>query len=143
MRKLASLLMLLSLAAPSFAAGDEGVIFTGTTSQIKAGAAGSLDLSSGSALRFTSTDGTLEIPYSAIDSWAHSNEAAVHLGVLPAIAVGAVAARKRNEFIRITFADGNHVTQVAVFQVPKRMLRYLMPALESRAPRAGHWSLEK
>jgi hypothetical protein len=32
--------------------------------------------------------------------------------------------------------------QVVVFEVPKQMLLYLMPALESRAPNC-HWLLNK
>jgi len=143
MPKAFPMVMFLTLALPAFAAGDDGVAYAGgTVSQIKAGAAGSLDLSSGAALRFSSSSGDLDIPYSAIDSWQHTNEPAVHLGVLPAIAVGAVAARKRNQYLRITYTDSDHVTQVAVFQVPKRMLRYIVPALESRAPNA-HWLVDR
>jgi hypothetical protein len=137
MRNLVRLLLLLSLGAPSFAAGDDPVIYAGgTVSPPKAGATCSLDLSSGAALRFTSSDGTLEIPYSTIESFEHSNEVAVHLGVAPAIAVGMVAARKRNHFVRITFKDSNQVAQVAVFQVPKAMPIFLMPMLEAGAPQA-------
>lgn len=46
MRNLVSLMMLVSLAVPAFAAGDEGVIYAGgTIASPKAGAAGALDLS--------------------------------------------------------------------------------------------------
>jgi len=133
MRNLVSLIMLVALAVPAIAASDEGVIYAGgTIAQPKAGAAGALDLSSGAVLRFTGPDGALEIPYDAIESFEHTNEVAVHLGVAPAIAVGIVAARRRNHFVRITCKDSNHVAQVAVFQVPKSTIAFLMPALAAR-----------
>jgi hypothetical protein len=134
MRKLGFLAVLLLLGLPSFAAADDSVIFAGgTVSSIKAGTTGSLDLSSGAALSFNSSGSTFEIPYTAIDFWEQTNELAVHLGVAPTIAVGIVAARGHNHYVRINYVDSNHVTQIVVFQVPKRVLRYLVPALESRA----------
>jgi len=136
MRKTSLLFILLLLAAPALASGQDITYAGGTVASVKAGAAGSLDLSSGTTLRFNSLGGSLEVPYAAIRSYHASSEVAVHLGVAPTIAVGLVAARKRNHFVRITYQDSNHVTQVAVFQVPNTMLRYLMPALESRAPQA-------
>jgi hypothetical protein len=142
MGKLATVLMICALAAPAWAGSDEAVHFAGgTVTQVKTGAAGTLDLSSGAVLRFASSRGTLEIPYAGIDSWEHTNEK-LRLGVAPAIAVGIVAPRKHSEYIRISYIDDKHAMQVVVFEVPKPMLRYLMPALESRAPNC-HWLLNK
>jgi hypothetical protein len=135
-------LMVSALAAPAWAGGDGEVHFAGgTVIQVKAGAAGTLDLSSGTVLRFASSNGALEIPYTAIDSWEHTNEK-LRLGVAPAIAVGMVAPRKHSDYIRISYIDDKHAMQVVVFEVPKQMLLYLMPALESRAPNC-HWLLNK
>src|ERR1700683_4468597 len=72
MHKLAMVLMLCAVAARAWAGGDEDVHFAGgTVTQLKAGAVGALDLSSGTVLRFASSTGALEIPYTAIDSWEH------------------------------------------------------------------------
>jgi hypothetical protein len=142
MRKFLWLFILLAAAAPQLASGEEEVHFAGgTVTHVKAGAAGALDLSSGTVLRFASANGTLEIPYTAIDSWEHTNEV-LRLGVAPAIAVAIVAPRKHSDFIRISYIDDKHATQVVVFEVPKQMLRFLMPALESRAPNC-HWLLNR
>jgi hypothetical protein len=103
---------------------------------VKEGSAGRFDFSSAGQLRFVSSETVLEIPYSGIESFQHSKEAAVHLGVAPAIAVGLVAARRHNHFVRITWKDGNQLPQVAVFEVPKAMTAYLMPMLEARSPQA-------
>jgi hypothetical protein len=146
MRKLAMapalVLTLCILAAPAWGGVDEGVHFAGgTAAQLKAGAAGALDLSSGTVLRFVSSTGILEIPYTTIDSWEHTNEV-LRLGVAPAIAMEMVAPRKHSDYIRISYIDGKHAMQVVVFEVPKPMLRYLMPALESRALNC-HWLLNR
>jgi hypothetical protein len=142
MRKLVMLLMVSALASRAWAGGDEDVHFAGgTVAQVKAGASGTLDLSSGVALRFVSAGGTLEIPYAEIDSWEHTNEK-LRLGVAPAVAVGIVAPRKHSDYVRISYIDDKHAMQVVVFEVPKQMLLYLMPALESRAPNC-HWLLNR
>jgi hypothetical protein len=103
---------------------------------MKEGSAGKFDFSSAGQLRFVSSGTVLEIPYNGIESFAHTKEAAVHLGVAPAIAVGLVAARRHNHFVRITYKDSNQLPQVAVFEVPKSMTVYLMPMLEATAPQA-------
>lgn len=137
MRKPGLLLISLACVLPACAAQDANVIYAGgTVLQLKAGAAGSFDFSSGAQLRFVAGVSAMEIPYSSVESFLHSKEVAVHLGVAPAMAVGLVASRRRNHFIRITYKDGNHVSQVAVFEVPKEMPAYLMPLLEARSPQA-------
>ncbi len=137
MRKAVWVFMLLAIAAPVFAADGDNVSYAGgTVSQLKEGAAGRFDLSSGTQLRFVSAGSVLEIPYNGIESFEHTKEVAVHLGVAPAIAVGLVASRKRNHFVRITYKDSNQSLQVAVFEIPKTMPIFIMPMLEARAPQA-------
>lgn len=139
MRKLIAVFLLLATASFLFAADDNNVTYTGGTApQVKEGAAGRFDFSSATQLRFVSSGTVLEIPYTAIESFAHTREAAVHLGVAPAIAVGLVAARRHNHFVRIIWKDSNKVSQVAVFEVPKSVTTYLMPALQARSPHAQY-----
>jgi len=137
MRKTIAALLLLAAASLLFAADDGDVTYMGgTATQMKEGAAGRFDFSSASQLRFVSAGAVLEIPYGGIESFQHTREAAVHLGVAPAIAVGLVAARRHNHYVRITYKDANQVLQVVVFEVPKAMTAYLMPMLKARSPQA-------
>jgi hypothetical protein len=137
MRKVITVLLLLATANFLFAADDGNVTYTGGTApQVKEGSAGRFDFSSAAQLRFVSSVTVLEIPYGNIESFQHTKEAAVHLGVAPAIAVALVAARRHNHFVRIIWKDSNQLPQVAVFEVPKSMTAYLMPMLEARSPRA-------
>lgn len=138
MQKALLTLLTLVLVAPAFAIGGSQVVYTGgTVSQLKDGATGTLDLTSANELRFVYPDGNLEIPYDSIESFEHSKEVSVHLGVAPAVAVALVAHRKKNHFVRISFTDADHLQQVAVFEVPKKMPIFLMPALEARSPQAN------
>jgi hypothetical protein len=137
MRKLITVFLLLATASFLFAADDNNVTYTGgTASQVKEGTAGRFDFSAAGHLQFISAGTVLAIPYNSIESFEHSKEAAVHLGVAPAIAVGLVAARRHNHFVRITYRDSNQLPQVAVFEVPKSMTAYLMPMLGARSPQA-------
>lgn len=137
MRKFGAMLMLIAMAVPVFAAGEDNVVYVnGTTAQIKEGGAGRFDFSSATQLRFTGPGGTVEIPYDGIESFEHTRQLAVH-GVLPVIAVALVAPLNHNHFVRITYKDSNRVAQVAVFQVPRNMPAFLMAILEARAPRAN------
>lgn len=136
MRRVFMIVILLGMVPLAFASGDDVLYAGGTVPQLKIGDSGRLDFSLSTRLQFVSSRGTLEVPYCGIESFEHTKEVAVHLGVAPAIAVGLVAARKRNHFVRITYLDCNQVAQVVVFQVPQNMPAFLIPALEARAPQA-------
>ena len=137
MQKALFTLLTLVLVAPAFAVGGSQVFYVGgTVSQLKDGTTGRLDLTSADELRFVYMGGTLQIAYDSIEAFQHSKEVAVHLGVAPAVAVALVAHRKKNHFVRISFTDADHLQQVVVFEVPKKMPIFLMPALEARSPQA-------
>lgn len=137
MRKAIFILMILAMALPAFAADDSDVTYTGgTAQQLKEGSAGKFDFTSAGELRFVAPGTVLEIPYKSIDSFQHTKEAAVHLGIAPAVAVALVAARRHNHYVRITWKDGSQLPQVAIFEIPKNMTSYLMPMLEARSPQA-------
>jgi hypothetical protein len=142
MRKTVALLLLLALAMPAFALpgfaleGTDAVYTGGTLAQLKEGAEGKLDLTHGSGLQFVSAGVTYEIPYERIESYEHSNEVAVHLGIVAHVVVSLVKKRWRNHFVRISFTDVANLHQVAVFEIPKSLPMVLMPALIARAPQA-------
>jgi hypothetical protein len=125
------------MAFPAYALeGSDAVYVGGTISQLKVGGTGSFDFSRGTGLVFQYAGGSFEIPYQQIESYEHSKEVAIHLGVAPAIVVGLIKKRKRNHFVRITFKDGDNLNQVAVFEISYRLPQTLMPILAARAPSA-------
>lgn len=137
MRRVLVVLLTLAMAIPSFALeGSEVAYAGGTISQLKEGAAGSLDMTSSTGLVFNYSGGRLEIPYGRIESYEQTQEVAVHLGVAPAIVVGILKQRRRNHYVRFTFRDGGNQPQVAIFEVAKTLPMVLTPTLLAKAPQA-------
>jgi hypothetical protein len=137
MRKVVLAFLILAVVTPAFAVEGSEVAYTGgTVPQLKQGVVGSFDLTRNTGLVFVYPGGSLDIPYSRIESYEHTQEVAVHLGVAPAIAVALVKHRRKNHFMRITFKDSDDVHQVVVFEIPKTMPPVLMPTLVARAPAA-------
>lgn len=134
-RTMTALCMLLIFSMPSLAVEDGNVVYVGgTIVSLKEGTVGKLDLKSQAELTFESSAGKLAIPFAKIDFYENSQEVAHHLGVLPAIAVGLLKKRERKHFLRIAFRDENNASQVAIFEVPKKMPRTLLAILQQRAP---------
>jgi len=130
-----TLCLLLIFSLPALAVDDGNVMYVGgTAASIKDGTVGKLDLKSQTDLTFESSAGRLAIPFAKIDFYEHSEEVAHHLGVLPAIAVGLLKIRQKKHFLRIAYRDEDNDSQVAVFEVPKKMPRTLLAILQQRAP---------
>lgn len=108
--------------------------FTGGTVRATAGVLGHFDTTSDAALSFDYPGDKLMIPYAKIESFEYSKQVARHLGVLAAIAVGLVKKRQQKHFVRISYRDAGDMSQVAVFEVSKKMPRTLMAILQTRAP---------
>ncbi len=136
MKKLVILSLLLALALPGAAVeGDQVMYFGGTAPGLANGTVGRLDTTSEASLTFEyAGNNKLAIPYGAVESYQYSRDVAHHLGVLPTIAVGLLKTREHRHFFRISYRDPNSVSQVAVFEVPKRMPRTLQAVLDARAP---------
>jgi hypothetical protein len=143
-KKLAAFCLLLVLAAPAGAVEGEQVKYMGgTVADLHAGLLGRLDTTSGTMLTYEYSGNKLVIPYAKIDSFEYSVDVARHLGVLPAIAVALVRKRQQRHFFRIGYHDENNVSQVAIFEVPKRMPPTLLAVLQVRAPqgcKASYWA---
>ena len=135
MKKLVALFLLLALTLPAAAVEDGQAMYSGgTVPALTAGLVGRLDTTSETSLAFEYGSNKLAIPYAAIESFEYSTEVAYHLGVLPAIAVALLKRRERRHFFRISYRDANSVSQVAIFEVPKRMPRTLQSVLQARTP---------
>jgi hypothetical protein len=134
-KKLAAFCLMLVISLPAGAVEDGQVMYAGgTVPSLHAGVFGHLDTTSETMLAFEYSGSKLVIPYAKIDSFEQSVDVARHLGVLPAMAVGLVRKRQRRHFFRISYHDENNVSQVAIFEVPKRMPRTLLAVLQVRAP---------
>ena len=135
MKKLAVFCLLLVMSVPAGAVEGEQVKYMGgTVAALNAGALGRLDTTSGTMLTYEYPGNKVVIPYAKIDSFEYSVDVARHLGVLAAIAVALVRARQRRHFFRISYHDENNLSQVAIFEVPKRMPQTLLAVLQVRAP---------
>lgn len=123
----------LALCVSSFA-NDQGPVkyLGGTVSGLSAGGTGRLDTASDNSLTFEYSGKKLAIPYDAIQSFDHTEAAARHFGVLPAIMVGLLKTRQHRHYFRIVYRDPNQVPQVAMFLVPKQSVRVLQAVLQTR-----------
>jgi hypothetical protein len=134
-KKLAAFCLLLVMSFPAGAIEGEQVKYMGgTVADLHSGTLGRLDTTSATMLTYEYSGNKFVIPYAKIDSFEYSTDVARHLGVLPAMVVAPLRKRQRRHFFRISYHDENNVSQVAVFEVPKRMPRTLLAVLQVRAP---------
>ena len=135
MKKLATICLLLAMSLPAGAVEDDEVKYMGgTVADLHSGTLGRLDTTSATMLTYEYSGNKLVIPYAKIDTFEYSVDVARHLGVLPAMAVAPLRKRQRRHFFRISYHDENNVSQVAIFEVSKRMPRTLLAVLQVRAP---------
>ena len=135
MKRFVALFLLLAMTLPAAAVEDGQAMYSGgTVPTLTAGLFGRLNTTSETSLTFEYGSNKLVIPYATIESFQYSTEVTHHLGVLPAIAVALLKQRERRHFFRVSYRDTNSVSQVAIFEVPKRMPRTLQSVLQARAP---------
>jgi len=137
MTRFLAICFVLICCLPAVAVQDGQVLYSGgTVPGLNSGVVGQLGLSSESSLIFEYPGSRLAIPYAAIESFEYSREVTRHLGVLPAIGVGLLKARQHQHFFRISYRNGEGVSQVAIFEVSKRVPRSLNAVLQERARKA-------
>lgn len=137
--RIAAFALMVAVSIPLFAQDGAIVVYAGgTVPNLKPETEGRLDVSQPAAVAFVYASGKVAIDFDAIQSYEYSREVAHRLGLLPAIAVGLMRARKQNHLLRITYRDANNASQVAVFRISKHMPHTLLPVLQIRAPQAEH-----
>jgi hypothetical protein len=114
----------------------EATYLSGTVKAIPAEAASKLDITTPTALELEAGTSHITIPYAAIKGYEYKEENRFHLGVLPAIAVGALKARAKRHLITIDWKDEAEVAQTVTFEMTKDRAQGLMKVLEARAPEA-------
>ena len=126
---LAILLALVTI--PSGAASIPSVKYIGGTApELTTGTQGALDTSS-DQLTFQ-WGGSLAIRYGQIQNFSYRDEPAVHLGILPLIAVTLIRPQIYRHIVSITYVDPSGQKQVAIFEVPKKARATLPVVLQER-----------
>lgn len=135
-------LFALSLAArPAFAIEPGHAAYSGGTAGVATDTSGTLDTTSPAMLIFrynqpNGSPGQIAIDYTKIRSIESRHDVVRHLGFLPALTVGLVAARQRHYTLSITYADSADVMQVAIFEVAQREQTTLQRIVKARAPQS-------
>jgi len=138
MKKLIYLALLIFATIPAFAVtGTDVQLLASTLPGVTPGRVGQLDTTIPQQLIFrVPNQPDLNMPYAQITEFSSRQEVTHHLGVLPAIAVGLIAARRHSHFLSITFTDANGTPQIATFEVAKDAVELLRPVLLARARQA-------
>jgi hypothetical protein len=124
-------------SAPAFYAEDLQVTYSsGTAPGVQEGSSGTLNTSSPAALEFHGASSQFAIPYSGIIAFNLRDENRFRLGLLPAIAVGALKARSKRHFVTIAWKDDKGVANVVSLEMPHERSLGLMSILRVRAPKA-------
>jgi hypothetical protein len=116
--------------------GKEVAYVSGTSQTIKEGVVGVLNTSSATDLVFEAGSGRISIPYTRVVSYQYRQEVKVHLGVLPAIAVGLVKKRARRHLVTIIWQGEGNQREVMTLEVAKTEPQALLALLRARATEA-------
>jgi CDP-diacylglycerol--glycerol-3-phosphate 3-phosphatidyltransferase len=127
-------------AAPALAMEPGQAAYAGGTAGIAQDTPGTLDTTSATELVFQSKapgrTGEIAIPYAKIRTFEARNDVVRHLGFLPTLGAGLVAARQRRYTLAISYADASNAMQVAILQVAERDQHALEAILRARAPKS-------
>jgi hypothetical protein len=113
--------------------GNKAAYVGGTITTVKEKAEGALDIRDETALTFSSKDGSLAIPYSAIESLEYGQKAGRRIGVAIMVSPLALFSKKRNHFLTIGFKDAAGKDQAAVFELGKDVVRTALTVIETRS----------
>jgi len=136
-----AVLALCVLTVPALALEPGQAAYAGGTAKIALDTPGTLDTTSPTELvfRYTEANGTpgeIAIAYAKIRNFEPRNDVVRHLGFLPALGAGLVAARQRRYTLAISYTDASDAMQVAILQVAERDQQALETTLRARAPKS-------
>lgn len=134
-------LALCVLVAPAFALEPGQAAYEGGTATITLDTPGTLDTTSSTDLVFkykeaSGAPGEVRIAYAKIRSFEPRQDVVRHLGFLPAVGVGLVAARQRRYTLTISYTDASDTVQVAIIEVAQREQLAVESILRARAPQS-------
>lgn len=146
MRKLAAMLLISCLVEPVVFAkvtGKEALYVGGTIANLPEGTTGRLDTTDDSVLRFSSPQGSFEIPYENITSLEYGQKAGRRLGVALTLTVWALFSKKRKHFLTVGWNDQSDKPQGAVIEVPKGTVKSFLITLEVRSGKKVEYESEE
>jgi CDP-diacylglycerol--glycerol-3-phosphate 3-phosphatidyltransferase len=133
-------LTLCLLASPALAMEPGHAAYAGGSAGIALDTPGTLDTTSATELVFLykvpGRMGEIAIAYAKIRTFEARNDVVRHLGFLPALGAGLVAARQRRYTLTISYADASDAMQAAILQVSERDQHALQAILRARAPKS-------
>ena len=136
-KNLAGAILLFMFGVPAILAEQVDVTYvSGTVNLVSAETSSKLDTTSPSELELVAGSSHASIPYETVTAYEYREENRFRLGVLPAIAVGALKARSKRHLITITWKDEAGVAQTATFDTTRDGARGLVKVLEARSPQA-------
>ena len=131
-------LILFAAATTQCFAANDSAIYSGGSLPLGIGVAGTLNPTAPDKLVLIfpgapNQTTQINIPYDTVRSYAALTEVRHHLGALPAIAVGLVAARQHIRQASISYVDEQQATQVVILEVSKAQQESLVEILQARA----------
>jgi hypothetical protein len=140
MKRVAAVLVLFAFSVSAFASafwveGSEVRYAGGSAAGLKLDDMGTLDVTQTATMAFATANSKVSIPYDQITSFYYSEEVAHHLGLLPAIAVGLVKARRQKHFLHISYRDPSGGVQTVLLEVSKDAVSALRTTIEARTPK--------
>jgi len=119
--------------ALSAVGGHKAVYVGGTITTVKEKAEGPLDIRDDATMTFASKDGSIAIPYSAIEGLEYGQKAGRRIGVAIMVSPLALFSKKRNHYLTVSFKDAAGKDQAAVFELGKDIVRTTLAVLETRS----------
>ncbi|MGE3342576.1 MAG: hypothetical protein AB7L71_03985 [Vicinamibacterales bacterium] len=132
---LPSTLAIVLLVATSAAAvgGNKAAYVGGTVTTVKEKAEGPLDIRDNATLTLSTKDGSLKIPYAAIESLEYGQKAGRRVAVAVLVSPLALFSKKRNHYLTIEFKDADGKAQAAVLELGKDIVRTALTVVETRS----------
>jgi hypothetical protein len=134
MKRLITIALLVSFATPLLAVGSKKAEYVGgTITTVPERTEGDLDTKNETRLTFSSKEGGIEIPYSAITNLEYGQKAGRRVAVAVLVSPLALFSKKRKHFLTIGYKDAQGKEQAAVFELGKDISRTTLTIVSTRS----------
>lgn len=132
MRSAAAAAVLAGIVYPAAYAQTEVDYIGGTTSAMRAGSGGRIDLSDDRYFAFYARKAQLRVPYDRINLLEYGQQVDRRLALALVISPIFLLSKSRRHFLTIGYTDDRGTQQAMVFRVDKNSIRAALVALEAR-----------
>lgn len=150
MRRILTLLLMMSLVGDLFAVGGKQAQYIGGTAPITAKAEAVLDVTGVDAATFTWKKGQWQVPYPSVTSIEYGQHAGRRVGLAVAgiatfgiAALPAIFSKKRRHYLTVSYTDAGGDQQAAIFELGKDAIRTTLKILEVRTGKAVEYEDEE